>query len=64
LVRLIFTELLHYPAPSAREVARKVSAKLRRTEEARIYHWYERTNKFPPPRPKPGARPRGFNPKE
>ena len=45
LVRLIFTELLRYPAPSAREVARKVSAKLRRTEEARIYHWYRTDEK-------------------
>ena len=62
LVRQIVTELLRCPKPSAREVARKVSAKLRRTEEARIYHWYERTRKFPPPRP--GSRPRGFNPRE
>ena len=30
-----------------REVARKVSEKLRRTEEARIYHWYERTENIP-----------------
>jgi SRSO17 transposase len=64
LVRLIFTELLRCPAPTAREVARKVSAKLRRTEEARIYHWYERTRKFPTPRPEPGARPPGFDPRE
>ncbi len=62
LVRLMFTELLRYPCPKASEVARKVSAKLRRTEEARIYHWYDRTGTFPPPRP--GPRPDGFNPKE
>jgi hypothetical protein len=47
---LIFTELLRYPQPNAREIARKVSAKLRRTEEARIYHWHQRMGKFPPRR--------------
>ena len=30
---------------------------LRRTEQARLYHWYTATGEFPPRRPKPGSRP-------
>ena len=62
MIREIFTELLRRPRPCAREVARKVTAKLRRTEEARIYHWYEQTRSFPPPRP--GPRLQSFCPRE
>jgi len=50
-VRSILTELLR-GVPIAR-VAEKVSRVLRRTEEARIYHWYHATGRFPPPRPRP-----------
>src|ERR1019366_5425530 len=50
LIVEIFKELLHRPAPSAQEVARNVSEKLRRTEEARIYAWHAETESYPPPR--------------
>ena len=57
VVRQILTELLR-GMPAAR-VAQKMSQVLRRTEEARIYHWHHATGGFPPPRPKPiKARPR------
>jgi hypothetical protein len=57
-VRSIFTELLRTPAPSEQEIVAVINATLRRTEEARIYHWYAATEGFPPRRPKPGRRPR------
>ena len=66
LVRLIFTELLHELVhswePDLVGIARKVSDVLRRTEEARIYSWYQATGWFPPKRPHPGRRP-GHKPK-
>ena len=58
-VRQIFTELLHPRPASAAEIAEEVSKVLRRNEESRIYHWYERTGRYPPPRPRPGAPPSG-----
>ena len=57
-VRQVFTELLRQRPASLAEIARQVSAVLRRNEEARIYHWHRRTGRFPPPRPRPGPRPR------
>ena len=62
LIVEIFKELLHRPAPSAQEVARKVSEKLRRTEEARIYAWHAQTKSYPPARPE--HQPRGFHARE
>jgi hypothetical protein len=59
LIVEIFKELLRRPAPSAQEVASKVSEKLRRTEEARIYAWHKQTKSYPPPRPQ--HQPRGFH---
>ena len=50
-MRSILTELLR-GVPAAR-VAEKVSRVLRRTEEARIYHWHHATGRFPPTRPRP-----------
>jgi hypothetical protein len=58
-VRQIFTELLQHRPAGTEEIARKISAVLRRNEESRIYHWHERTGKFPPPRPRPGPPPGG-----
>ena len=58
LLRQIFTKLLQRPRPSARDIAATVSKVLRRTEESRIYHWLQKTRKFPPPRPKPGPAPK------
>jgi hypothetical protein len=49
-VRQIFTRLLRGPAPTAEEIAADVTRVLRRNEEARIYHWHNKTGKFPPRR--------------
>ena len=57
LVRQILTELLRRRVSTVAALARRMSQKLRRTEEARIYHWYEETGDIPPPRPRPGVRP-------
>jgi hypothetical protein len=56
-VRSIFTELLRQPSPSVERIAEVVSGVLRRNEEARIYHWHQRTGALPPRRPKPGRPP-------
>jgi len=55
----MFTELLHPRPASAAEIAAEVSKVLRRNEESRIYHWYKRTGRYPPPRPRPGPPPSG-----
>ncbi|MFO0844315.1 MAG: hypothetical protein U0797_18280 [Gemmataceae bacterium] len=51
-LREVFSRLLR-PADHARRTAQEVSRGLRRTAEARIYHWYARTGKFPPRRDQP-----------
>jgi hypothetical protein len=56
-VRAIFTELLHIPAAGPEQIAEVINRTLRRTEQARIYHWYKATGQFPPRRPKPGRPP-------
>ena len=53
MVRQIMTSLLR--GESVERVAEQMSQVLRRTEEARIYHWHRATGGFPPPRPKPAA---------
>jgi hypothetical protein len=53
VVRQILTALLR--GELATRVADNVSQVLRRTEEARIYHWQRATGRFPPPRPKPAT---------
>jgi hypothetical protein len=50
-VREIFSRLLRNPRSSHAEIARQVSAVLRRNEEDRIYSWHQRTGGYPPPRP-------------
>jgi hypothetical protein len=55
-VRAIFAKLLHTPAASPERIAAVINQTLRRTEQARIYHWYAATGTFPPRRPKPGRR--------
>ena len=55
VVRQIVAELLR-GVPAAR-VAERASRTLRRTEEARIYHWVKATGNFPPPRPRPPTPP-------
>jgi hypothetical protein len=49
-VRQIFAELLTDRPPTPQEIAEKVTEVLRRSEEARIYHWYKETKRFPPRR--------------
>jgi hypothetical protein len=55
VVRQMVAELLR-GSPVA-QVAERASQVLRRTEEARIYHWVKATGDFPPPRPRPPAPP-------
>jgi hypothetical protein len=52
-LREVFARLLQAEPPSARQIAEEVSRVLRRNEEARIYHWYKTTGKFPPRRGHP-----------
>ena len=52
-LREVFARLLGPRPPSGRQIAEEVSRVLRRNEEARIYHWYTRTKKFPPRRARP-----------
>ncbi len=49
--RQVFTQLLREPAPTPEQIAAEVSRVLRRNEESRIYHWYAKTQKYPPRRP-------------
>jgi len=49
-MREVFAQLLQPERPSYQQIADIVSRVLRRTEEARIYHWHKATGKFPPPR--------------
>ena len=49
-VQEIFSRLLRNPPPTSAQIAKLVSDALRRTEEARIYDWHQRTGGFPPPR--------------
>jgi hypothetical protein len=49
-VRQLFADLLSDRPPAPKEIAEKVTEVLRRNEEARIYHWYASTKRFPPRR--------------
>jgi len=52
-LREVFARLLQPQPPTPEQIATEVSRVLRRTEEARIYHWYKATKKFPPRRGQP-----------
>jgi hypothetical protein len=52
--RGLFTWLLRTPSPRPKQIADEINRVLRRKEEARIYHWHQRTGEFPPRR---GTRP-------
>jgi hypothetical protein len=52
-LREVFARLLQPEPPSPQRIAEEVSRVLRRNEEARIYHWYKATGKFPPRRVQP-----------
>jgi hypothetical protein len=51
-LRQVFTRLLRRPAPGPEQVAQEINSVLRRNEEARIYHYLQRTGSYPPPRPR------------
>jgi SRSO17 transposase len=52
-MREVFARLLQSDPPRPQGIAEEVRRVLRRTEGARIYHWYAKTGKFPPPRGQP-----------
>ena len=52
-MREVFARLLRAEPPSAERIAEEVSRVLRRNEEARIYHWFKATGRFPPRRGRP-----------
>jgi hypothetical protein len=54
-LRLIFARQLFRPAEDLETIVAEVNAVLRRTEEARIYHWRQTTGRFPPPRGRPDS---------
>ncbi len=47
-VRQIFSRLLRKRPPTAREIAFQITQVLRRNVEARIYHWFAATARYPP----------------
>jgi hypothetical protein len=53
--RGVFARLLQRDPPSPRWIAEEVSRVLRRSEEARVHHWFPATGKFPPRRGQPDA---------
>jgi hypothetical protein len=52
-VRVIVARVLHRRPQTLAEILEEVNRVLRRTEEARIYHWHKQHKKFPPRRRKP-----------
>ncbi len=52
-MRAIFSRLLQPEPPSPKQIADAVNRVLRRSEEARIYHWYKAHGRFPPKRGAP-----------
>ena len=52
-IRELFTRLLQPDPPTPRRIAEEIGRVLRRNEEARIYHWYAATRRFPPRRGEP-----------
>jgi hypothetical protein len=52
-MRELFARLLQPKPPGAAQIAEEISRVLRRNEEARIYHWYKATGRFPPRRGRP-----------
>lgn len=54
-MRALFARLLHRRPSGLVEILAEVNDVLRRTEEARIYHWVETHGRFPPSRRKPDS---------
>ena len=54
-LRVIFARLLHRPPSGLAAILEEVNDVLRRSEEARIYHWVENHGRLPPSRKKPDS---------
>lgn len=52
---MIFARLLHRPPTGLEAILEEVNDVLRRSEEARIYHWVDAHGRFPPSRRKPDS---------
>jgi hypothetical protein len=52
---MIFAQLLHRPPNGLAAILEEVNDVLRRSEEARIYHWVNTHGQFPPSRRKPDS---------
>ena len=50
---MIFAWVLEHRPTTLAGILEEVNAVLRRTEEARIYHWVNATGEFPPSRHEP-----------
>ena len=57
-VRLIVARVLHRRPQTLEDILAEVNRVLRRSEEARIYHWHKKHKKFPPRRRKPESKKR------
>jgi len=53
VLREVFSRVLALERLTLGTIVRELNATLRRTEEARIYHWIENTGKYPPRRMEP-----------
>ena len=54
-LRVIFAWVLHRQPTTLAGILAEVNDVLRRTEEARIYHWVNATGDFPPSRREPDS---------
>jgi hypothetical protein len=52
-LRVIFAWMLERRPTTLAGIVAEVNTVLRRTEEARIYHWVDATGEFPPSRREP-----------
>jgi hypothetical protein len=50
VLREVFSRVLALGQLTQEEIVREMNEALRRTEEARIYHWVAKTGKYPPRR--------------
>ena len=52
VLREAFSRIIAWRRLTLEAITRELNETLRRKEEARIYHWYQRTGQFPPKRAK------------
>lgn len=50
VLREAFSRLINLSRLTLTEIVRELNATVRRKEEARIYHWWQRAGTFPPSR--------------